>query len=96
MTGGLIAKLKQPLQQRADLAEVLIGPWTTLTARELSDRPVYLERDGKARLGDLFELDGQPQGRIRFVGDLAKVDRLGAGLAEIGRASCRERVCLGV
>ena len=79
---GLVAKLKEPLRQRADLSDVLAGSWTTLSARELSDRPVYLERDGGVRLGDLFELDGHPQGRIRFVGQLDQADRLGAGLIE--------------
>jgi len=82
VSGGLVAKLKQPLQQRADLSEALAGPWTTLSPRELADRPVYLERDGDARFGDLFELDGNPQGRIRFVGELDQADRLGAGLIE--------------
>jgi formylmethanofuran dehydrogenase subunit C len=82
VSAGLVAKLKEPLQQRADLSEVLVGSWTTLSARELSNRPVYLERDGEARLGDLFELDGQPQGRIRFVGELDQADRLGAGLSD--------------
>jgi formylmethanofuran dehydrogenase subunit C len=82
VSGGVVAKLKEPLQQRADLSEVLVGPWTTLSAKELSDRPVYLERDGDAHLGDLFELDGSPEGRIRFVGELDKADRLGAGLSQ--------------
>lgn len=82
MSGGLVATLKEPLRQRADLSEVLVGSWTTLAARELSDRPVYLERDGDARLGDLFELDGHPRGRIRFVGNLDQADRLGAWLSE--------------
>jgi formylmethanofuran dehydrogenase subunit C len=82
VSGGIVAKLKAPLQQRVDMSEALVGAWTTLSARALSDRPVYLERDGDARLGDLFELDGQPQGRIRFVGELEQADGLGAGLSE--------------
>ena len=82
MSGGLVAKLKEPLQQRADLSEVLVGSWTSLSAKELSDRPVHLERDGEAHLGDLFELDGHQRGRIRFVGELDQADRLGAGLIE--------------
>jgi len=82
VSGGLVAKLREPLGQRADLSEVLAGSWTTLSARELSDRPVYLERDGVTPLGDLFELDGHPRGRIRFVGELGQADRLGAGLIE--------------
>jgi len=82
VSAGLVATLKEPLRQRADFSEALVGSWTSLSTRELSDRPVYLERDGDARLGDLFELAGQPQGRIRFVGELDQADRLGAGLIE--------------
>jgi formylmethanofuran dehydrogenase subunit C len=79
---GLVAKLKTPLRQRADLSEVLAGSWGALTARELSDRPVYLEQDGPVCLGDLFELDGHPEGKIRFAGQLDQADRLGANLSE--------------
>jgi formylmethanofuran dehydrogenase subunit C len=43
---------------------------------------VYLERTGRVPLGDLFDLTGQPEGRIRFVGDLQNADRLAAGLSE--------------
>ncbi|MEO8089246.1 MAG: formylmethanofuran dehydrogenase subunit C [Gemmatimonadales bacterium] len=79
---SIIARLKEPLRQRVDLSEVLVGSWTTLSASELSARPVYLERDGSASLGDLFALDGRPRGSIRFVGQLDQADRLGAGLSE--------------
>jgi formylmethanofuran dehydrogenase subunit C len=79
---GIVAQLKEPLRQRVDLSEVLVGSWATLSARELSGRPVYLERDGGARLGDLFELDGRPEGSIRFLGQLDQADRLGAALSE--------------
>lgn len=82
MSGGLVARLKSPLQQRADFAEVLIAPWTTLSAREIAQRPVYLEREGRVPLGDLFDLEGEPAGRIRFTGDLERADRVGTGLSE--------------
>jgi formylmethanofuran dehydrogenase subunit C len=82
MSGGLTAQLRVPLLQRADLSEVLTDSWTSLSAREISERPVYLERDGRLPLGELFELRGEPQGRIRFVGDLEHADRLAAGLKE--------------
>lgn len=82
MSSGLVARLKDPLRQRADFSEVLAGSWTTLSAGELAQRPVYLHRDGQAPLGDLFELKGEPRGRIRFIGDLSLADRLGAGLGE--------------
>ena len=76
----LVAKLKSKLDQRADLSEVLAGPWTALSSGEMAARAVYLERDGKAALGDLFLIEGVPTGRIEFTGGLDLVDRLGAGL----------------
>jgi formylmethanofuran dehydrogenase subunit C len=82
VSGGLVAQLKTSLQQRADFSEVLAGSWTTLPAREMAERPVYLERDGRVPLGDLFEVKGKPQGSIRFSGDLGHADCLGAGLKE--------------
>jgi formylmethanofuran dehydrogenase subunit C len=79
---GLVAKLKTRLQQRADLSEVLAEPWTTLSPGAMAGRTVYLERDGRVALGDLFDIEGQPTGRIEFTGELDLVDRLGAGLQE--------------
>jgi formylmethanofuran dehydrogenase subunit C len=81
MSGGLVARLKAPLQQRADFSEVLVDPWTELAAGEIAQRPVYLERDGRVALGDLFDIKGEPEGRLRFSGELERADRLGAGLA---------------
>jgi formylmethanofuran dehydrogenase subunit C len=78
----LVAQLKAPLQQRADFSDVLVGSWTTLAAREVAERPVYLEREGRVPLGDLFEVKGSPEGRIRWSGDLEHADRLAAGLSE--------------
>jgi formylmethanofuran dehydrogenase subunit C len=77
---GLVARLKAPLQQRADFSDVVVDPWIALPARDIAKRPVYLERDGQVLLGDLFDLQGEPGERIRFIGDLECADRLGAGL----------------
>ena len=79
---GLVAKLKAKLQQRADLSEVLAEPWTSLSQSDMAGRTVYLEHDGRVTLGDLFHLEGQPNGRIEFTGELDLADRLGAGLQE--------------
>jgi len=79
---GVVATLKASLQQRADLSEVLAEPWATLSPGSLAERTVYLERDGRVTLGDLFQVEGQPEGRIQFVGQLDLADRLGAGLQE--------------
>jgi formylmethanofuran dehydrogenase subunit C len=82
VSGGINARLRQPLQTRADLGAVLAGAWGGLTAAELARRPVTLDGETAVPLGDLFEVTGEPSGRIRFEGDLTQADRLGAGLAE--------------
>ena len=79
---GLVAQLRTPLRQRVDFSEALAGHWTGLSARDLAARPVYLEADGPARLGELFDIKGEPNGSIRFEGDLELVDKLAAGLSE--------------
>lgn len=81
MTDGLAARLRSTLRQRADFSEVLADSWTALSAAAMSQRPVYLERDGKVPLGELFEITGNPNGHFRFSGDLLTADRLGAALS---------------
>jgi formylmethanofuran dehydrogenase subunit C len=78
----VVASLRAPLKQRADFRDVLTGAWSALPSRELAERRIYLESDGAVALGDMFELKGEPNGRIRFTGDLDMADRLGAGMAE--------------
>jgi formylmethanofuran dehydrogenase subunit C len=81
MSGGLVARLRKPLQSRVDLGEVLAGSWAGLGAAEVASRPALL--GGSAvPLGELFEVKGKPAGRLRFEGDLAMADRIGAGLGE--------------
>jgi formylmethanofuran dehydrogenase subunit C len=81
MTEGLVARLREPLAERADLGEVLTPGWGALQPAELARRPVRMNgRSGP--LGDLFDLSGKPGGRIRFEGDLRRADRLAAALTE--------------
>lgn len=82
MSRGMVARLRAQLQQRADFSEVLAGAWTALSGADLARWPVYLARDGQTPLGEIFDLKGESEGRIRLVGDLELVDRLAAGLAE--------------
>jgi len=77
---GLIARLRAPLEQRADFADVLADGWQTATAEEIATRPVYVDGAGAVPLGELFALSGGGDGTIRFVGDLRLADRVGAGL----------------
>lgn len=80
MNRGLVARLRAPLERRVDCADLLADGWQTMTATDLARRPVYLEGSGAMPFGELFELNGTGDGAIRFIGDLARVDRLGAGL----------------
>jgi formylmethanofuran dehydrogenase subunit C len=82
MSHGVIARLRTSLQQHADCTDVLAGSWTSLSSRELAERQVYLESGAAVPLGEMFELEGEPNGRIRFIGDLTMADRLGAGMTE--------------
>ena len=82
MSDGISLRLRKPLQTRADLGAVLAGAWGGLTVAELARRSVPLEEGTSVPLGDLFEVTGEPAGRIRLEGDLTKADRLGAGLAQ--------------
>jgi formylmethanofuran dehydrogenase subunit C len=82
MSEGVVARLRASLEQHADFTDVLMGAWSALSSRELAARRVYLETDGAVALGDMFELKGEPNGRIRFTGDLVMGDRLGAGMTE--------------
>lgn len=82
MSDGIKARLRKPLQVRADLGAVLAGAWSALAAVDLARRPVLLDGGEAVPLGDLFEVTGAAGGRIRFEGELSKADRLGAGLAE--------------
>jgi formylmethanofuran dehydrogenase subunit C len=81
MSDGIRARLRQPLETRADLGAVLAGSWTGLGAAEMARQPVVLDGGAPVPLGDLFDVVGAPAGRIRFEGDLGMADRLGAGLA---------------
>jgi formylmethanofuran dehydrogenase subunit C len=79
---GITARLREPLRTRADLSAVLAGTWGGISAAELARRAVAIGGGMSVPLGELFEVGGGPAGRIRFQGDLAAADRLGAGLAE--------------
>jgi formylmethanofuran dehydrogenase subunit C len=82
VSDGLVATLKAPIRGRADFGEVLAGSWGAVSAGELARRTVVLEAETTVPLGDLFDVRGTPSGRIRFQGDLRRVDRIGAGLSK--------------
>lgn len=80
MNAGLVARLRAPLDVRADFTEVLAGDWQTAAAAAFATRPVYVEGRGAVALGDLFDVQGTGDGTVRFVGDLRHAEHLGANL----------------
>lgn len=82
MSEGLVARLRARLDRPTRLDEVLVPGWGALAAAELARRRVYAAGTGSMTLGDLFEVTGDPVGRIRFEGELSNAVRLGAGLTE--------------
>ncbi len=77
---GLVARFKSA--EPADCSAVLAGAWAALAPGDLARRPVGVTGRGAVPLGDVCDLTGTPDGTIRFTGDLSRVARLGAGLAE--------------
>jgi formylmethanofuran dehydrogenase subunit C len=82
VSDGLEARLRAPLKERADFAEVLPSGWGSLPPVDVARNLVYLEQSGATPVGELFDLSGTPGGRIRFVGKLDRANRLAAGLSE--------------
>ena len=80
MTAGLVARLRAPLERSADFADALADGWQTADAADVARRTVPVEGSGSVPLGDLFEITGTGDGTIRFLGDLDRADRIGAGL----------------
>lgn len=78
---GLRLILKAPLRERVDLGAALAAPWITVGAGELARREVA-SRSAPVPLGDLFTVEGSPDGTLTIAGDLTLAERVGAGLSE--------------
>ena len=78
MIGGeVVLTLRAPLRQRLDATGV---GWTALSgldAEEIRSEEVWVEGEGRATLGDVFEVRGAPAPRVRLVGDLTLLDGIG-------------------
>jgi formylmethanofuran dehydrogenase subunit C len=79
---GLRLTLRSPLTERVDLGPAFAAAWTALAPADLARREVTSARGGTLALGDLFTIDGTPDGTATLTGDLALAERVGAGLAE--------------
>jgi formylmethanofuran dehydrogenase subunit C len=79
---GLRLTLRPGVRDRVDLGTSLAAPWANAGARDLAARDVWSPGTGAVPLGEVFSIDGTPDGSLTIAGDLRLVDRVGAGLAE--------------
>jgi formylmethanofuran dehydrogenase subunit C len=79
---GLRLTLRDALRERIDLGPAFSSPWVAAAASEVAAREVWSARSGPLRLGDLFTVDGTPDGSVTITGDLLLAERVGAGLTE--------------
>jgi len=81
VSGDTVLTLRAPLRSRVDAAGVAWAELRGLDSTALGSQEVWIEGEGRATVGDLFEVSGAPAPHIRLVGDLALMDGIGCGLA---------------
>jgi formylmethanofuran dehydrogenase subunit C len=82
VTGGeAVLTLRAPLRRRLDATGVAWAALPGLDAEGIGSQEVWVEGEGRAALGDVFEVRGAPAPRVRLVGDLTLLDGIGAGLS---------------
>jgi formylmethanofuran dehydrogenase subunit C len=81
VSGETTLTLRRPLAQRVDASTVAWDALRGLEAVAIEAQEVWVDGAGRARLGDLFEIAAAPGERVRLVGDLGRMDGIGAGLA---------------
>lgn len=81
MTAEVTLTLRAALRRRVDASPVAWSALRGLDATAIAAQEVWIEGEGRAVLGDLFDVSGTPAPRIRLVGDLALMDGIGTGLS---------------
>jgi formylmethanofuran dehydrogenase subunit C len=80
VSGETTLTLRRPLSQRVDAATVAWDALRGLEAATIEAQEVWVDGSGRSRLGDLFEIRATEGERVRLVGDLGRMDGIGAGL----------------
>jgi formylmethanofuran dehydrogenase subunit C len=81
VTGETTLTLREPLELRVDASGVDWDALRRLDVKAIGEQELWVEGPGRARVGDLFEVSASPGEGVRLVGDLARMDGIGAGLA---------------
>jgi formylmethanofuran dehydrogenase subunit C len=81
VTAEVTLALRAPLRRRVDSSTVAWSALGGLDAAGIRSQEVWVEGEGRATLGDLFEVGGAPAPHLRLAGDLALMEGIGAGLS---------------
>jgi formylmethanofuran dehydrogenase subunit C len=81
VTAQATLTLRAPLRHRVDGGTVAWNTLRGLDAAGIAAQEVWVEDEGRATVGDLFEVSGAPAPAVRLVGDLTLMDGIGAGLS---------------
>ena len=76
----IILTLKEPLTIPLEADAIRPDLLAEKSRREIEALPLY-QGNRKRKLGDLFEVQGERSDRVRVVGDLSRVKKLGYGMA---------------
>jgi formylmethanofuran dehydrogenase subunit C len=80
MSEDLVLTLRAPLKAAVDCSGLALHAWAELAPADVARLPVRMAGTDAVALGDLFNVRGGKGGRVRFSGDLARAESLGAGL----------------
>lgn len=80
MSDDLVLTLRGPLKAALDCSGLALHTWAELRPADVARIPARSAGGETVSLGDVFEVRGAKGGRIRFTGDLARVEGLGTGL----------------
>ena len=80
MSDSITLTLRAPLESSLEVDGLAPDRLAGSSEREVADLPVWLGAR-QARLGDFFDVRGERSARLHVVGDLARVEGIGAGTA---------------
>lgn len=80
MSDELLLTLRAPLAAAVDCSGLALHAWADLAPADVARLSIRVVGTGPVPLGDLFDVRGRKAERIRFSGDLARVEGLGSAL----------------
>jgi formylmethanofuran dehydrogenase subunit C len=79
MSGAVVLTLRAVPDRAVDAGELRFAQFAQLAAAEIERHPVWVAGAGPVPLAELFTVRGERSAEVRIVGDLGRIERLGAG-----------------